>query len=203
MSQLANQPCLVPRLRADDAENAILKTLDEVLVNAGFFENLSGLVSNRASEDLISHQHMKKHFLKCLADAEHEIDSTFQLVSKITEGDAVTIIQERLNKAGKTKLQMQKNLSEIETKISTCKQSADKREVLSQKQLLKIFWRGWQKATPAQKKRLLRRVFDVIYAGVDGMTAHYWIYPENKEIDPDFSKQYFETKRIRNPGQHS
>jgi hypothetical protein len=43
----------------------------------------------------------------------------------------------------------------------------------------------------------------VIYAGIDGMTAHYWIYPENKEIDPDFSKQYFETRLTRNPGQHS
>jgi|JI6StandDraft_1071083.scaffolds.fasta_scaffold487137_1 hypothetical protein len=73
---------------------------------------------------------------------------------------------------------MKKNLSEIEIKISICKLSADKREELSQKQLLKVFWRGWQKATPVQKKRLLRRGFDVIYAGVDGMTAHYWIYPK-------------------------
>lgn len=173
------QPCPMPRLNADMAEEAILNSLSEVLVKAGHFENGNSRLLEKASSDLESHQHMKRHFNKCLSEIESELQGVFKLSPYITDGEAANLVREQLEKLALGKKQMLENLSDVELKIETCKSVVETASAdVGTYELLKIFWRGWKKSTAAQKKHLLRRTYDVIYASRNGMEAHYWVYPE-------------------------
>lgn len=149
--------CLVKRVRADEIEQVVINHFTEVSGRAGYFDTIESKlkqavshIPEKISEDIAE---MKE----AVAQIDKEISSTFKLQLQVSGGsEAAALTAEHLEKLGRDKKLVLNRLVEAEELLKVQKDSSGLRNVIEGR--IRDFKKAFHKASPATKRRLVRRV---------------------------------------------
>ncbi|MBY0314575.1 MAG: recombinase family protein [Bdellovibrionales bacterium] len=165
-------PCKIKRFRADEIETAVTNHLSEILLRSG---HLDGVEANLKKSIGVENQDLfttRDQANQDLALIEKDIESAFRLNGQMESNpEVLKMIAEKLEQLSlrKKKLITQRDL--IQLKIDESADVKEARQTIEEN--AKSLIKGWQKATPSMKKRLVRSLVDRLIYTSDGLHAYY------------------------------
>lgn len=165
--------CATKRIKAEEIEQAVVSYLEKVAVDGGYLTNLKS-----AAEQ--SHGNTQERLHKEIEAVEvslqttaREIEQVFKLQMQLDLGSlSMGLAKERLEELGKQKKRLENLRTKLLDQISSEVLSEDPLEELNSRIL--DFKRGWKKATTAEQKRLLRRVFGALVYKENVIEVQYY-----------------------------
>ncbi len=171
--------CPEKRFNAQEIEDAVVQHLDEVIFRAG---RLDAIEANLRVTLGDSHKHFASRseiLEKEIKRIDSEIEGVFRLVSSLPEaGSGAELVRERIETLASKKKNLIQSKDAILASGSNVVDSKEARAVIEER--VADFKRGWKKATPANQKRLMRRVFNRLVYTADGIKAFFVV---NKDQD--------------------
>ena len=152
----------------------VLNHFLEVAGRAGYFDEIEGKLSETLKDVPRHIDGEVDKVKKQLNETEQEITSTFRLQLRVSGGtEAAALTAEHLEKLGRQKKVLVNRLDELEEMRIVQQDSTHFRAVLETK--LNEFKKGLPKASPANKRRLLRRVLGkLVFTAKDkGIEVHF------------------------------
>jgi len=173
--------CKIKRFRAEEIETAVIQHLDEMVLRAGYLDkveaNIRDIMGGQNADAFVE----KEQAQKDLIAIDKDIDSVFQLHAEMSGNlEIKSVIREKLEKLAERKRALTAYLDTIETRVRNNQDAKEARSVIENKVL--AFKRGWQKATPATQKRLVRRLIDTLVYTPEGLQTYY---VTAKDVDLD------------------
>lgn len=149
--------CSFKRVRADMIEDLILNHLTKTVSEVGYFNNIEKNLAQ--AMQLESHELEERSLIlrKELTQLDLEISATFRTQSQLGGGaDAVLLVAEHLEKLAQAKKLLSSHFAEVEDRKDGAKEV---RKVVSGiQERVAEFKRGFGKAAPVVRRRLLRKV---------------------------------------------
>ncbi len=192
-----------PRLHADELEEKLIGEFKTALVTAGYFNELEKVlkgqsdVKNKRSES----EHSRAH--KELSDVTKRIGTLWANQGRMQLGEeALRLASEELNRLAKQKDDLEKYVASVDRNAG--RPAALKDQVLFVENQIRALLQGWPKATPAMRKRLLRRTVKEIVVTSEEMQFTFWLSAHERdeslfggdEGDPDEAKKILAFRRF-------
>lgn len=166
--------CSTTRIRADELEQVVLNHFFHVATSEQYFRDLEKKLKAIVKSSTDTHAHHQKSLQKELKSIEAEINAMFRFQTKGGMGDqGLTLVGERLEQLANKKRDLQNQLLKLS--------SAEKAEaeipyqVGELRSLIQDFKRGFSKASPSMKRRLLRKVLKGIVLTSKGLEVSFHI----------------------------
>jgi len=179
--------CEIKRVRADETEAAVAGHLSEMLFRAGHLDIVEKNLAKAlgvAKRDLSAES---ARIEKELSVNDAAIDSAFSLHAVSTANPAVLkLVQEKLERLAERKKHLVSLLENSREDSERSEAAAGFKVSLAER--VKDFNAGWKKATPSNKKRLVRRLIDKLIVTADGISAYY-VLAEPKTIMASSNKK--------------
>lgn len=178
--------CKIKRFRAESIEDAVIRHLDEMILRAGYLDNIEANIRNLMGDQNADAFLEKDQVQKELIAIDKDIESVFKLHTEMSGNPEIkAVIREKLEKLAERKRALTTYLETIETRVRNNRDAKEARSVIENKVL--AFKRGWQKATPATQKRLVRRLIDTLVYTPEGLQTYY-VTAKDVELDLPVSK---------------
>lgn len=155
--RIKNLKCQVTRIRADEVENQVMSYLSKTMVQAGYFDRIEENLSKAVDEQPKRIRDEAQRIRKAIGDLDKEIASIFKLQAQLESGsEAAKLAAEHLEKLGNDRKAMSLRLADLSDLEHGFQETHEMRNVIEGKVL--EFKKGYPKATPAVKRRLVRKV---------------------------------------------
>ena len=178
--------CKIKRFRAEEIEHAVIQHLDEMILRAGYLDNVEANIRDIMGGQNLDSLVEKEQAQKDLVSIDRDIDSALQLHTEMSGSSEVkAIIREKLEKLAEKKRALTAYLEAIETRVRNNRDARESRSVIEDKVI--AFRKGWNKATPAIQKRLIKRLIDTLIYTPEGLKTYY-VTAKDLELDLPISK---------------
>lgn len=167
-------PCNRPWLRADLLEKIIFEGLVRAVKTAGYFDDLEKRLKKVTKEQRPQAEKEIKRVSTTLQEIEERIAGiwSFQRNGKLTP-EALELASNELNSLAKEKATLRAYLTQLGDS------KPDEEEIRDQVEFVKTQMRdvvkGWQKANPTLKKRLIRRLIRSIVVTRKEIKVTFWL----------------------------
>ncbi len=164
--------CSFNRLPADELEQVVLVHLDEILETSGYLDNIENNIKKSKNVAQKDSKVLREQSQKELYEVAQKIDSVFkmQLDGERWEGSA-DLIAEKLSQLNQRKKQLQAIIEQVGAKLEASEVKEDSENYFLDR--LGAFKKGWRKANPLAKKRLLQRVIENLIVTQEGLLTYY------------------------------
>ncbi|MCB0369678.1 MAG: recombinase family protein [Bdellovibrionales bacterium] len=163
-----------PRLSAQEIEEKVIGDLASALKDANYFVNLENTLKEQASsknKNIESEYHRAK---KELSEVSDQFSMLLLNQGKMQLNEtALKFTSEQLNTLAKKKEDLEKYLNDLNYQPQDSE--AIKEQVLFVENQIRLLMQGWAKATPATKKRLLRRTIKEIVITRGEIHICFWL----------------------------
>ena len=162
-----------PRLHADDLEEIVVRELKAALTTEGYFSDLAADIRKLGNAQNDGARSERKRLETESAEIQNRISAVWSNQSKMQlSEDALRLASEELNRLAKTKTDLDAQIKKLGPVDSS--DSAPELKALFVENQVKMCMQGWSKATPAIKKRLLRRTIKEIIVTRDELFITFW-----------------------------
>mgnify|MGYP000101852132 CR=1 FL=1 len=170
--------CAVKSFRADEAEEAVISHLTTVLKEAGYMDKIEENLRASVHTNGDALKAETSRIAKRLLAIEKEISGVFDLQTEMSQGSqAMSLVHERLNNLGKERSELENYREDLKLQIHNAESIREQRKELEERVF--EFTRGFQKATPNLKKRLLRRTIQALVHTPEGFHVLYLLGKES------------------------
>jgi len=164
--------CRIKRLRAEEVEQAVVEHLDEIIFRSGHLDGIEDRIRKILGGEFKGAQSEKESVATELYEVEKEIESVFRLYAEIDKDPAlIATVKEKLTKLADRKRGLVARKESILAAIERHADATEARLVIENH--AKAFKKGWPKATPQIKKRLVRGVLQRLVYSIEGLFTHY------------------------------
>lgn len=149
--------CSFKRVRADKLEEIVIKYLSNTILAAGYLETIEANLTQALKSEPQELKERAAKLQKEIEDVDLEISSTFRTQSQLKEGtEAIQLVADHLERLAQRRKALNSQLLENKARQESMKEV---REVVAgiQDRVLE-FKKGFRKATPAVRRRLIRKV---------------------------------------------
>ena len=179
-------PCKIKRFRADEMETAVTNHLTEILLRSGHLDGVEANLKKSVgaeNQDLFTTRDQANQDLALI---EKDIESAFRLNAQMESNpEVLKMISEKLEQLG---LRKQKLLAQRDLILQKIDEGADVKEARQTiEENAKNLSKGWQKATPSMKKRLVRSLVDRLVYTSSGLHAYYHRTAVMQSLNPSES----------------
>lgn len=168
----AKHGCAIQRVAADAIEEAVISHLREGSRQAGYFKHLEeklGAFEKTAYQDQTKESRQLK---ERLADLETQAINIFQMQGQRSmSADATKLLSESIERIAKEKRELSERLQGMSEHGKRGNSTGEAIQAI--KARLGEFERGFAKATPMQKKRLLRRTVQQLVLANRGISVFF------------------------------
>lgn len=172
--------CLAKRYSADEVEEVVIDHLMTELCQPKYLEGLWESSKVESSEKIEGLEAQKREVAENLNAVEVSIKNVIRIASEIKPNSlASQTLEEELEELGKKKLEYRNAIQNLEYQILDLKEVEDPKKDFQA--ALEEARRGFHKASPAVKKRLLRQIFMAIIVSVKGIEISYRMTPEKDQ----------------------
>jgi site-specific DNA recombinase len=166
--------CSLSRIRADEVEQVVLNHFFEVASSDQYFRTIEKKLKTAVEASIPNVELHDRAIRKELLGIEKEINSIFRFQATGGMGtEALSLVSERLEALALRKKEMQAVLLAVESTDKT--QNEIPNLVNGLRELINEFKRGFKKATPAMKRRLLRKVMKGIVLTSRGLEISFHV----------------------------
>lgn len=169
------QNCSVKRIHADEIEQKVVNHFVEIAGRAGYFDDLEGKLSEMANgtkEDVGGEVTKVMDLLKGI---EAEVLSTFRVQTQVTLGtEAAKLAGEHLEMLGRKRTVLQSHLEKLQEMQNGSEDVGAIRQGIETRIL--AFKRGYAKATPASRRRLVRQMLERLVFTPAGLEVHFPVH---------------------------
>ncbi len=170
-----------PRLNADELEEKIITELKSALSTQGYFDDLEKTLKSQSDVNTKGGAAEFDRVQKELKDIQNRISSIWTNQSRMQLGEeALKLTSEELNRLAKQKQDLEKYLSTLDPKGND--PYVFKEQALFVENQIRWCMQGWAKATPAIRKRLLRRTIKEIVVTQTELWITFWTSSEDRDI---------------------
>lgn len=170
-----------PRLNADELEEKVIAELKSALSTQGYFEDLEKTLKSQSDANSKGGAAEFDRAQKELKDIQNRINSIWTNQSRMQLGEeALKLASDELNRLAKQKQDLEKYLSTLDPKGND--PYAFKEQALFVENQIRWCMQGWAKATPAMRKRLLRRTIREIVVTQTELWITFWTSSEDRDI---------------------
>lgn len=164
--------CQIRRVRADGLEDAVYNHLSEIILQAGYLNDIEENIRESLNLDGRDFAYRKDSIARQLSDIQRQIDDLldFQLSSAKASGSA-EIIQEKLDELANRKRSLVRESEEVGYLQAQQNSVASAKATI--KERVEGLKRGWKKANPTMKKRLLRQIIESAYFRSEVLEVRY------------------------------
>ncbi|MGZ3772741.1 MAG: recombinase family protein [Pseudobdellovibrionaceae bacterium] len=196
--RMKNLTCQVKRLRADEVESHIMSYLSKTMAQVGYFDRIEENLCKAVDEQPKQIREEAQRIRKALGDMDTEIASIFKLQVQLGTGsEAAKLAAEHLEKLGNDRKAMSLRLADLSELENGFQETREMRNVIEGKVL--EFRKGYPKATPAIKRRLVRKVLrQLIY--LNGELNVYFNTTEERHNGGFIKDEQGKSVSIRNLG---
>ncbi len=185
-----------PRLNADELEEKLIEGFKTALNTAGYFQDFEKLLKTQAESKV-------KDVTGEVTRAKKELSEVSERISLIwaNQGrmqlseDALRLASEEMNKLAKQKADLEKYLGQLNP--NEIEPESYKDQALYVENQMRLCMQGWAKATPAVRKRLLRRTVKEIVVTRTEMKIIFWLGIE-KDFDENGNPIEFGSEGLKN-----
>ncbi len=164
--------CKTTRFRSDEAEDAVINHLDEILFRAGHLDKIEENISKGFASNISDLSIRRNEVNRQVSEIEGEFDSIVKLQMSLDMASAGgELIKEKLDQLALRKRELVAEKERLRIEIEQTEDVKEIRNTIEDNALL--FKKGWKKATPILRKRLLRRVLSAIHFTQDGLKVLY------------------------------
>ena len=166
--------CSQKRIRADDVEQVVINHLVEVACRAGYFDQIQEKLEKSLKDGPMQVEAEISKTRVLLVEAEKEIASTFKLqISTASGSETAALAAEHLEKLGIRKKALRKRIEDLEVMEANRKDAREARDFIETKMM--DFKKGFWKATPASRRRMLRRLMQKLVLTGNGLEVFFKI----------------------------
>lgn len=164
--------CSIKRIRADKIESQIASYLGQILIQAGYFEQIETRIRDIATDSPERLKSEQKRLLRELADISLSIKNAFKIQSNL-DADSLAIKEtaKELEKLSHKKRLIETQLESLKTKEMIQNDLDD--AIVDLKERLMAFKRGWAKAPAMMKKVLFKELIQLILISPQGVKIQY------------------------------
>ncbi len=186
--RISNVTCSSKRIRADEIEQVIINHFSEAVSRAGYFSNLEAKISEGMKSEPARLNEQVDIARNALKKIEAEIAATFRFQMQGAGGsEAALLTAQHLEKLGRERKVVQSRILELEEVEANQKNAGELRIVLEDK--LRQFKKSFHKASPATKRRMIRKVLWKLVYQPNGIDAYF-----NFESDEGLPKKEIDKK---------
>ncbi len=169
-----------PRLNADELEEKVLKEFKTALRTQGYFQNLERILRDQAEVNGKGNAAEFERAQKEINATTEKINSIWMNQSRMQLGEeALKLASDELNRLAKQKRDLEKYLSQLGPKVtSPC---VYREQSLFVENQIRWCMQGWSKATPAVRKRLLRRTVKEIVVTSSELHITFWMSADERD----------------------
>ena len=165
--------CSVRRVRAEEVEDVIGRHISTALKDGNYLNEVAKRIVGQGKNQRLDDRAAKARLKKELRDCEREMEAAFQLQLKAEAGTtAGKFVLQKLEKLGQKKEGLEKALAGLEESQTNVISLSDVRDDLEDR-VTKVT-KGWAKLPAPQKKQVLRRLFQKIAVGPQGLDLYYY-----------------------------
>ena len=173
--------CSQKRIRADDIEQVVVNHLVEAAGRAGYFDDIQKKLEKSLKDGPEQAMEQAVKTRKLLADIEKEIASTFKFHMSVSGGnESVSLAAEHLEILGNRKKVLKKYLENLEIFESGQKEACEVSQSIENK--MQSFKKGFSKAAPTTKRRMLRRLLEKLVLTPKGLETYFQIDETQLEV---------------------
>jgi site-specific DNA recombinase len=166
--------CSQKRVRADELEQVVVNHLVEIAGRAGYFERMQEKLEATLKDGPKQIEGQIKKTKLALLDIEKEIASTFKIQMSASGGsEAASLAAEHLETLGNKKKVLRKYIEDLEVADENRKDADQIREAIEIR--VRDFKKGFAKASPATRRRMLKRILEKLILMPKGLEAHFRI----------------------------
>lgn len=170
--RISNVSCSVKRLRADEVEQAVINHFTEAVSRAGYFDNLEMKLAESTKGEPARIKEEIDRAKEALANIEGEITATFRFQLQSAGGaEAAQLTAQHLEKLGRDKKIVMNRILELEEIEHSQKDATGLRKVIEIN--IKELKRCFHKASPATKRRLIRKILWKLVYQPKGLDAYF------------------------------
>jgi site-specific DNA recombinase len=171
--------CSVSRLPADEVEHDVIRHLGEILVASGYLDQIESNIEKTIGlnkESLkIKYNEIGLSIIKVTA----EIESAFKLMTTFDSNTTgADFIRNKFQELTNRKKEMENDLQKLTIDQEQIVHIKTARKVIEER--LIEFKRGWKKATPNIKKRLIRGVLNTLVYSAEALKIFFVLEEENQ-----------------------
>ena len=170
-----------PRLNADELEEKVIAELKSALSTQGYFDDLEKTLKSQSDANNKGGAAEFDRAQKELKDVQNRINSIWTNQSRMQLGEeALRLASDELNRLAKQKVDLEKYLSTLDPKAND--PYVFKEQTLFVENQIRWCMQGWTKATPAIRKRLLRRTIKEIVVTQTELWITFWTSSDDRDI---------------------
>lgn len=192
-----------PRLNADELEKKVLSELKSALADAKYFVDLEQTLKSQSDSKNKNCESEYQRAQKELNDVNNQFNGLLMNQGKMQLTDlALQMTSQELNRLAKKKMDLEKHIKDLDYQPQGIE--VFREQALFVENQVRNLTKGWEKATPATKKRLLRRTIKAITITRNEILITFWLnvedsrggFIEGSEIGSDGSENIVSLRRI-------
>lgn len=164
--------CKIKRFRADEIESAVEKHLSEILLRSGHLDQIEASIKSSLGEESKDLYKIRDQANQDLVQIEKDLESALKLHEQMSGNpDVLEMICEKLKQLAERKRKLISHREAMLIKIEDSEDVKLARRTIEEN--AKDLQKGWSKATPSMKRRLVRRLVDRLVYTPIGLQAFY------------------------------
>lgn len=168
----AEVTCSTVRIRADELEQTVINHFTEAAQRAGYFKMIEEKLSEGTKSEPTRIADELTRAKEALSNIEKEIGATFRFQLQTNGGsEAAQLTAQHLEKLGQDKRIVVNRLLELEELQHSRKDASELRKVIEVN--INEFKKSFHKASPATKRRLLRKILWKLVYRSNGLDAYF------------------------------
>lgn len=164
--------CTRKRYSADEIETGLVERLSEILLRAGHFEKVSENIKKNVAVNPAEIKNQINITEVDIKKVELTIRRTFKLQAKMdADSDGIKLVAQELQDLGRKKKFLEERLLKLKAKADFTSDVED--SVVSLKERIEQFNRGWKKATAMTRKSFLKNLLFAVVVTPNGLQIEY------------------------------
>lgn len=164
--------CKIKRFRAPEIEEAVVNHLSEILLRSGHLDEVEANIQKSLGSEGKDLVLIRDSVNRDLAAIDKETENAFKLYGQMEgNSDVLTMIKEKLEQLSARKRVLVAQRERVLANIDECSDIKESRHTIEENS--KSLRKGWSKASPSMRKRLIRRLVDRLVYASDGLHVYY------------------------------